>query len=507
MNWATDQLGRLLQASEGGFLSYGLRCPNCGEPVFRRAGGQRRPHFAHFGFSAKPDCELYYPAVAGGSRFASSNADAMRSVSRSGGVFLSARTGGAFELLLRLPRLESPAGVSGEIQLQTALGTKVVSAESLVGKQFIRLVPAIPLVDVVGSGALVPLAEAIRLDASQFKEGRNFFRAGQGVGRLLQPQEPLECGLRYYFLGRNPLPPAPYGTGVSMGGTLEVRGWHFCTVDLPASREEEFERLGILVGSWLGRTILPTSLRVWPIDPPPHHIEPDGTLVFADETRRILIRRSSAFGTVALAGEGALDWTRVAWTSEEWGQLEILSRGEAGLFADGREQFAIRVDSCPRFDPAGIQVETDSERVELFDPLAAAAATRALPGALLLGCPSERVASRLEGATTVWSRHGRKLEFKGTGSQWQLDAGGFGELRAEVESVADPVPAVDLRNVWLEGVVFRLKSLAPAASPPGSLVGACLRQGLASRTDDIAWLRIYRNAAVRRYTRDGVSGN
>lgn len=459
MDWARDQLGHLVEASGKGLFSYGLKCPTCAEPVFRRAGDQRRPHFAHYSFGAKPGCELYRPVFV--ANLHTSHAPGERSVIRSpgfrGGLFLGQRAGGGFQLYLRLPRLESATGVTGEVQIQSALGSRNLTAGNLLSKQFIPLSPAVPLVEVSGSGMLSEVAESARQDVTQFRELGNFFRSVEDGGRLLLLQEPLELGQRYCILGLQALSLLPLDVGVRITDQSEVRGWHFCEIELPGGNSESTRELAAAVGQSLGRLVRPASVRVWPIDPPPHHIEADGTLVYPTDTEKIAVRRSGHC-EVQISESGQADHaTRVNWLDDAWGEIDTVGVVELSLFSGDQEQFRMRVEECERFAPVGIQMDTTQGAWDLVDVRGNDAVLNGLTINLRLVCPSERVAIRVPVDPKTWERKGKTLTFIGTKGLRRVDAGGFGVLQErESSKPLDGPSIVDSKQVWIEGVMARL---------------------------------------------------
>lgn len=129
MDWARDQLGNLVHASQRGLFSYGLSCPTCGEPVRRRAGPQRRPHFAHYSYSAKPECENYHPSLhtpaTSGARHLWPNEQAAPSrPSLQGGLFLECVDRGNYTLYLKLPQISAETATAGAIEIHSGLGTR-----------------------------------------------------------------------------------------------------------------------------------------------------------------------------------------------------------------------------------------------------------------------------------------------------------------------------------------------------------------------------------------------
>src|SRR5207248_1078293 len=126
----------------------------------RRAGMERRPHFAHYSHSAKPDCENYHPstlqAIAIATRVWEQDRrlTTFEAVSLRGGVFLERSEGARFSLLLKLPRLKADAEVPGQVQIQSGLGVRTYSATQLRRPHFIPIVPRLPLVEVTATDQL-----------------------------------------------------------------------------------------------------------------------------------------------------------------------------------------------------------------------------------------------------------------------------------------------------------------------------------------------------------------
>lgn len=459
MDWARDQLGRLVQASGKGLFSYGLKCPTCAEPVFRRAGSRRRPHFAHYGFGAKPGCELYRPVFVASEpvRHILREHSVARSIESRGGLFVGQRAGGGHQLYLRLPRLESASDVTGQVRIQSALGVRFLAAENLLSKQFVPLPPAVPLVEVSGSDMLTTVAESIRQDAMQFRETGNFFRSTNDGGRLLLVLEPLELGERYCVLSRQALSLPPFGVEVRIAQQSESRGWHFCEIELPRSRLEFADELADRVGRYLGRLVRSAGVRVWPIDPPPHHVEADGTLIFPAGTERITVRRNGHC-EVRVFGGGQVEHTaRVQWLDDEWGEIDGLGPGDLLISQGDQEQFCLRIEACACFAPVGIQVDTAQGEWAMFDASACDATSAVGAMQIRLVCPSERVALSVDIDPKVWEQSGETLTFVGPEGLGRVDAGGFGALKGQEPSKSLEVPSVlDPKRVWIEGVMTRL---------------------------------------------------
>ena len=498
MDWARDQLGHLVEASGKGLFSYGLKCPTCAERVYRRAGDQRRPHFAHYSFGAKPGCELYRPVFV--ANIHRSHAPGERSVIRSpgfrGGLFLGQRAGGGFQLYLRLPRLESATGVTGEVKIQSALGIRNLVAGNLLSKQFIPLSPAVPLVEVSGSGMLSEVAETVRQDVMQFCEASNFFRSVEDGGRLVLLQEPLELGQRYCVLGRQALSIPPFDVGVRITDQSEVRGWYFCEIELPRGLSDSARELADAVGRRLGRIVRPAFVHVWPIYPPPHHTEADGTRVYPIATKKIVVRRSGRC-EVHIVDNGQADHSaRVNWLDDEWGEIDTVGVVELCLFYGDQEQFYFKLEACELFAPVGIQVHTSDFVSDMFGARANDAALNEVPMKLRLVCPSERIAARVRIDEEAWERSGATITFVGTEGFRRVDAGGFGVLPERPRSKPLDAPSVtDPKRIWIEGIIMRLGgptmvNMLPWRNPPD---GSGLFQRL--NLEDFSWLGAYVRAA------------
>lgn len=494
MDWARDQLGRLVQASDDGFFSYGLRCPTCAEPVFRRAGGQRRPHFAHYGFGAKAGCELYRPVFT--ANVQQSYVSQERSTGFRGGIFLGEKTGGGFQLYLRLPRLESAIEVSGQIQIQTALGVRSLVAENLLAKQLVPLPPAVPLVEVGGWGMLSAVAESIRLDVTQFRDAGNVFRSTEDGGRLLSVEEPLELGQRYCMLGRQALVDPPADIELQITSQIEVRGWHFCEIELPTGRTACSDQLAESIGHFLGRFVRSARVRVWPVEPPPHHIEADGTLIYPIGTEKIRIRRSAPCEAITSDGGKTNQVTRVHWLSDEWGEIDGIGLGQLALFVGDQEQFCVRIEACEPFLPAGIQVDTPQGWFDLFDPRASCAVLAAVTMTCRLVCPNERIAVNIAIDVKAWNRSGETLTFKGTEAFLRVDAGGFGGLQGRERLKSEGEPSrTKPKQIWLEGVIRRLGNQTMADTLPWRTRADARGAFQLLASENPSWLRIYVKAA------------
>ena len=200
MDWARDHLGNHVPASRGGMSGFGLVCPCCREPVRRRAGIERRPHFAHYSHRAKPNCENYFPPglSAGTSDARPVTANEPPRFARdslSCGILLAYEPDhDSLGLWLRVPSMAVAADCA--LEIQSGLGHRVYRGPDLRIPRLVPLVPQVPLAGCVGSGELTALAAHVSSQVAAFDPRLNFFHAEQGGGRFVFPDEPLEWGGR-----------------------------------------------------------------------------------------------------------------------------------------------------------------------------------------------------------------------------------------------------------------------------------------------------------------------
>ena len=343
---------------------------------------------------------------------------------------------------------------------------------------------------------LSEVVESIRQDVTQFREAGNFFRSAEDGGRLLLLQEPLELGQRYCVLGHQALSLLPFDVGVRITDQREVRGWHFCEIELPRGYPESARELADAVGRCLGKLVRSASVRVWPIDPPPHHIDADGTLVYPTGAKKIVVRRSGHC-EVDISGRGQTDQAaRVRWLDEEWGEIDVGGIAELSLFRGDQEQFCAKVEECERFTPLGIQVHIDHGVWNMFDVPADDAELNALSTNLRLVCPSERVAVSVPIDPKAWVRNGETLTFVGSEAFRRIDAGGFGVLQTgKLSKPLEGSSAIDSKQVWIEGVMTRLGgptmvNMLPWRKPYGGRGPFQL-----STSEELSWLGTYIRAA------------
>lgn len=507
MYWARDQVGRLIEASAKAVFSFGLRCPTCDKPVFRRAGEHRSAHFAHYGYGAKPGCESYHPpsaldvtpARASAPTPAPTKAGADSKIATPtlrGGLFLISKKNGGPQLLLRLPQFDFADSVDGQIQLQTSLGVRHLVAESFRARSFVPLAPRVPLADVGGWGALSQVAESVRDVLSQFQSLSNFFSATDEGGRLVSPDEPLELGERYQYFGIAPLSPPPGHTGARVLRSAKELDWYVCEFQLPSDASDSDLEVIAPIERWLGRPVRAPAARIWAVDPPPHHVDPDGTLVYPVGTQAIKLRRSRECSS-RIETYGQADRNEaIHWITATDGELRNFSTGDACIVIGDRIQVQLRVQECPLFMPDGIRIEASKGTFDLF-----ATNTRDAFesfGECLVVCPSERVAQFVANASRQWRQSANTLVYDGLNlPQAVLDGENFGDVQPMLVSDQQLMPEVSPTHMWLEGVAKRIADGGLSQRIGTEAAGLSYPVSIGGRSASTEWFRVHRAYAEK----------
>ncbi|EDO89775.1 hypothetical protein BURPSPAST_Y0112 [Burkholderia pseudomallei Pasteur 52237] len=472
MDWARDYLGNDVPAWLGGMSGFGLTCPSCGEPVRRRAGAERRPHFAHYSHRAKPECENYFPSQ--GSLMATGPEAGVR-VPRSRwkreslgcGLFLTAEPGRTSQTLwLRIPPMDPETISAGRLELQSGLGHRTYDLADLSVARLVPMAPQVPLAVVVGVGSMLPVAAHIARQIGAFVADRNFFYAEEKGGRFVFSDEPLELGCRYRLLSIDDVvPPLDLGAALNWRPEGKFGGWNSYAMALPSSFFVGAQRnLLREIAEFLGRGIRSSRPRIYVVDPLPHHVEVDGTCIYPEFPESLLLRRTGIC-TVDVTASGGTPVPRVIEQSDEWVRLEEFGPGEQEftVAVDGDEQMIIRTEDCPLFRPGGIAISTDDVTWDLCtDP--PLAGSELLRHEVTIDCGNDRIAMHIAHLNDGWVLEKTQLSSP-AGSPKNLFAGGFGELRAIVQtSLQEPEERVGesaaiqqlgaARN-WLEHMVAR----------------------------------------------------
>ena len=492
MDWARDQIGNLVHATQRGIFSYGLTCPACGQPVRKRAGVERRPHFAHYSYSAKPECENYYPtSQSSTSGVQRSKESSTRKEFEQGSIFLEHNERGGFSLYLKLPQLPDGMDGLGEIEICSSFGVRLYRAFQLKRPRLAPVIPEVPLVEVRSSGDLTAFGSAIKLLVEGFRNSDNYFAVNGTVGRLLSPKEPLEWGESYWLLTKYPLRQMPTDIRLKVNSEGLQRGWYTYRIDLPCFSQVPSESEKVVLAGFLGRTLKHPRARAYFVDPPPHHIGPDGTHIFPEGTERILIRRTEANDIFIEGSPQAVSAASVQYLTDEWAEIRGMGAGDFAIHLDGGERLFGRIDECELFQPRGVRVAFGDDTWEIFEPKFKDSIQERLREGLRIECPSQRVADSLALGQEVWAQKGTCYEFCGTTS-CDVDAANFGTLIRPVQEAQKSSPGlmtsdpqVMARRAWLDGVVARYYGPGVMILGPEKPTGG--NRGIALR--DLAGLR------------------
>jgi hypothetical protein len=409
---------------------FGLVCPCCGEPVRRRAGIERRPHFAHYSHRAKPDCENYFPlgssaGLSGLRLVVAGTAARLARESLSCGILLAHEAAqNIYGLWLRIPSMD--VDKDSTLEIQSGLGQRIYRGHDFRVPRVVPLAPQFPLVGCVGSGELIALAAHISSQVAEFDPRVNYFHAGQKGGRFVFRDEPLEWGGTYRVLAGAALsPPASLLAMFEWSDGPTFGGWHMYSFSLPTAFPASRPDIHSVAASFFGKRIRPSQPRAYIVFPSPHHIEIDGTYIFPESPEYFLVRRT-VHGDVALKGAES---AKTVELSEQWVRLEapVLGAPECALVIDGSEQMLLRVETCSLFEPTGVRVSSNDFSWDLCidAPIPPA---KLQTTAVSVECSSERIALHLGRLNDNWSRTGRVLSLP-SGAAKSLKAGSFGALR------------------------------------------------------------------------------
>jgi hypothetical protein len=387
MYWALTAHSDIVSPHDAAAHGYGLRCPCCKQPVYRRAGRVRLAHFAHYSFGAKPECEFFYP-------FAGTTPPGKRSEPAGrrdnppeflpGAIILAVKPGGHFHLTYRLPQFakfnESLSGTE-KIRLATGIADKVLTLEQLRSRQYLPLSCGSPIVRASAPEALAEIREVIDLDGLSFSAHSNLFRMSEGYGALLAPRAPIELGERYFLITQGKPTSLP-ASAPFITLKKEIRGWNYYEVDLAAVEGAAVEVAAL--EAILGRAVRAERRFAHFVDPVPHHIGTDGACVFSNGTDRVLVRHNSAAHLSVLGLSAVKAAIREVETS--WSEISGLMPGDFAACIDEDAWLWGRIEETPLFSPQGIVRQDTSKSL---------AEDSGIPVGLPvdLACPNSRVAA------------------------------------------------------------------------------------------------------------------
>lgn len=472
MDWARDHLGNDVPAWLGGMSGFGLTCPSCGEPVRRRAGPERRPHFAHFSNRAKPDCENYFPSQ--GSAVKMGLGTGFRAPPRrwkreslSCGLFLATEAGRtSLSLWLRIPPMNLGTTAVGRLEVQSGLGRRTYHLTDLSAARFVPLAPQVPLAAIAGFGDLLPLAAELAGQLGAFVVDQNLFYADEKGGRFIFSDEQLEWGARYRLLSlREIAPPLELSSVLGWKPEGKFGGWYIYELELPSAFIGSKPDYPKGIAEFLRHRIRSPRPRLYVVAPLPHHVEIGGAYLYPVPPESLVLRRSGSGVTSVTASTGTVS-TEISEQGDEWVRVKGLwaDACEYAIEIDGREQVIFRVEPCELFRPPGVNVVSDDFSWDLCTdaPLDACTLTA---GTVEIDCSSTRIAAHLARLNDGWVLDDTHLSLP-SGSAKNLYAGSFGELRGVVPaaqhiseasgsaSAAQQLPSVGVSR-WLEQLVVR----------------------------------------------------
>jgi hypothetical protein len=473
VDWARDHLGNDVPAWRGGISGFGLTCPSCGEPVRRRAGGERRPHFAHYSHRAKPDCENYFPSQ--GNILATGAVTDVRVLSGqwkreslSCGIFLAVEPGRtSLALWLRIPPMFLERNGAGRLEIQSGLGHRTYHFGDLSSARLVPMSPQVPLAVIAGFGDLLPLAAQLSGQIAAFAADRNLFYANEKGGRFIFSDELLEWGVGYRLLTVHEItPPQELGRVLNWKPEGKFGGWYSYELALPSVFAGSKPDLHSELAYFLGHRIRSSRPRLYVIDPLPHHFEVGGTYVFSGPTRSLLLRKSGKGETSVKASVGTVE-ASISEHGDEWVRVEGLSADgrECTIAIDGNEQMILRVETCELFQPSGIAVGVDDLSWDLCVD-APLAENELVTRTVKIDCGNVRIAAYLARLNEGWVLDETQLSLP-SGSPKNFLAGSFGELRGNhaasqqeqeeslSEKPAAPLPTLGVAVRWIEQLVIR----------------------------------------------------
>ena len=432
---------------------------------------ERRAHFAHYSNRAKPDCDKYFPpfgvplaaGVGGGLPPPRHRRDSLGC-----GLFLVQNSPGSpLALLLRLPPMDLVAVTNGRLEIQSGFGHRTYEAADLGVARLVPVAPQTPLATIKGSGHLSPLAAQLAGQVGAFSGERNLFYSDERGGRFIFGEEPLEWGTRYRLLAAGEVvPPIDLSVALCWKPEGKFGGWHSYEMALPPVFAASKPDLPAAISEFVGHRIRSARPRVFVVDPLPHHLDADGTHVYAAPPESLLLRRSAP-GVVTVTASAGGGEPHIADDGLEWIQLHGLGteKCEYTIAIDGTDQVIVRTEACELVRPAGLSVSAGDHAWDLcVDPPLSAEELKAL--AVRIECGSARIAAHVARLNHRWAIEGTQLGAV-EGVLKAIDAGSFGELR-----VSAPLPQVNrddlvlnergapaarskAAQLWIEAIVSR----------------------------------------------------
>lgn len=469
MLWAVDYQGRVIRADQRGVYWSDLRCPECGEPVHRKGGPERKAHFAHYSYSGSADCELYTPSAGGAYEPGSARSDPVgysgekneaedRDLISKAVLCLDAIDPNCPILKIRLPVNKGISEVAGQLSIKSSFGTSSVLAKELSRPRFVRVPWSCPPAECSGTNECEGIGAQTDIALKRFRFADNFFRSGLVGGVLLAPAAPLHLGEPYWLITQTPLSSkVPWGIEVKC--VDQTRGWYKYQIDLPD--EFRFEDIAAIaeLQSFLGRKVLPAVPRAYIQHPLPHHFNPDGIPIFGEETREIHVVLPRGSHAELLGDAAAFAEQEVFGEQAEFLKVTGLSAGSLAIYVDGICHIQAGIFTCAPFRPTGVQIVAKGQAYEIFTP-EAKVAFHTTDAESTVRVPSKRLLRLIKASGTELRESGDGLGYEVGSDATFLDAQNFGRVdRPPVDSGLEIEPLID-RKSWagsnaLMGLVTR----------------------------------------------------
>jgi hypothetical protein len=328
----------------------------------------------------------------------------------------------------------------------------------------VPVIPQIPIARVTVTGDLGAAAAVITEHVDRFRGLGNYFCGSELGGRLLAPEEPLEWGESYRLLSQRALWPVVECDGLEITPTEKLGDWYVYEVTLPAFAQTESESRREALSRDLGRIVRAPRAHAYFVDPPPHHIEPDGTYVFPETVERITLRRTGCSRISIRQGAQVGALAIVTDLAADWVEITGIGPSDFTVFLDDREELLGRIGECDLFQPRGVGVPVGDHTWELFEPGLKNIIQSGLQDDVRVECPTLRVAEYLAFTQPLWVREGAYFTFHIKQCR-SADAGNFGTLVWPVPEKLGahefPIDAqAYARRTWLEGLVVSLYGAA-----------------------------------------------
>lgn len=456
MEWATNAAGDHIQAGTPNAYGYPLRCPVCKAAVYHRNGIYNRPHFAHYSGNSNRACELYDPRKSAHGGFSDSRPRFPEAPSFGVPVLIWLdRELASLSLQLRLPMFPNGYASKLTFTMPNGYGTRTLAGEQLTHQRFVSLPLGEPPARVKTNPLDLETEVRIEEALSQFRLSGNYFRSMSSGGVLEVQETPLELGEEYFYISQRALQ-GPYPAALKVHGQKVHRSWwayRVLLLDTPDSRDEDIADLR----SYLGKSVVPPKPRVEIIWPPPQRFDADGTAVYIETTRQLIIRSDAGPPNVRTGSESEAGINHLS------GLFYQVTLGacekEAIVWVHGSTVRRLRFTSASFAKPGGVVLTTPTLSSNIVSPMAEEIAGQRAP--IEITVPS----------ALLWRNanfNGRRLNPLPNGETYITDGplgeasfGAFGSIRTPLQAADDGIE----RSTWHT----KIEKLVAASIGPSAL--------------------------------------